>query len=972
MRTGVLLRLVAAMMWTCLTAGSAAAFSPPMVPLYGAVTYAADCTPTDKAYTDDMLELARIAVNSNYFEQCVTTAMTDDWIVNSLGSLCSDTLEQNVNGPYLACSGDPAEFEPLAVQIATALSWARSPNDVYIECTTGTGFASTVLQQVGSGVEQVRWGRALPCIESTSGLIEACRVEEVTTWPYGLVCKELLYGPAILTHELTHNHNYRHPDGINNWCPGLDPTTVPNIVGDCVGEVLIQSVGINVWAGGSPCVTALSNCGVGYLMVKTSSSSESCSCVKDPGQPALPEPVQDLEVVDARAVLQSDTSVLVTAYLRRNGNWTFGGFGFTATIGQETDGVQFPYTGLPIGSTTKREVLVSGGPFFAGDTVVVEGFIMGGISELDYSNNVFTVEILGPDAGIDIDVPDRILPEDVNPLVYSWTLSNYSNFNIQAVYHLTELLHNGNIVDVVTFATGILFSLTNQFGVNDDLNWGIVLPTWSCDEIGNTPGQVFHSITLPGGIDSNPANDSDTEEFVITRNEAPVITWSPGLSGPYLFKATSLSDVFTIPLSVTITDPEAFPTDGDWSLLGEVPHVTIQETSSSTAVVSVSAKTLAMAWGCNYSAATRTLNFNVEVKAKDCVTSASEVIPIEVTIEWHGSFAAGLPGLNACLDDTPLGFPPNYKVFLDNSKDPVSVLNTICPWVYPSPLNDEPCLGLIDLQALPPVGDPARQPMLDQLAVINGAIGPSEWFEAEQLLVPTELTRMATQDYKQGMMTGHLLAQAALIKDQHRWNRVKFRPGQSASGTIGDGWSVSNASRVYFKQEVGFLPVITNVTVPATYERVPGLLPMLGGGVSTSNGSVYLKYDGDPTTDTWAMFGIKADGTTLNITTSFSATRGEITGRVSRVFWGVVVARIAHGSAAEGGGASLMMTGAASEESIFGVALATPGLLSEVDSELSCAGSCGFKAPAGCYCDELCMSNGDCCPDACAACGACE
>ena len=27
-------------------------------------------------------------------------------------------------------------------------------------------------------------------------------------------------------------------------------------------------------------------------------------------------------------------------------------------------------------------------------------------------------------------------------------------------------------------------------------------------------------------------------------------------------------------------------------------------------------------------------------------------------------------------------------------------------------------------------------------------------------------------------------------------------------------------------------------------------------------------------------------------------------------------------------------------------------------------GSCGDRAPAGCYCDERCVEEGDCCPDA--------
>ena len=37
----------------------------------------------------------------------------------------------------------------------------------------------------------------------------------------------------------------------------------------------------------------------------------------------------------------------------------------------------------------------------------------------------------------------------------------------------------------------------------------------------------------------------------------------------------------------------------------------------------------------------------------------------------------------------------------------------------------------------------------------------------------------------------------------------------------------------------------------------------------------------------------------------------------------------------------------------------------------SCVGNCGLPAPGGCYCDMDCSMYGDCCADACSACGAC-
>lgn len=37
-----------------------------------------------------------------------------------------------------------------------------------------------------------------------------------------------------------------------------------------------------------------------------------------------------------------------------------------------------------------------------------------------------------------------------------------------------------------------------------------------------------------------------------------------------------------------------------------------------------------------------------------------------------------------------------------------------------------------------------------------------------------------------------------------------------------------------------------------------------------------------------------------------------------------------------------------------------------------CAGFCGKLAPGGCWCDDLCATLGNCCPDNCGVCGFCE
>ncbi len=47
--------------------------------------------------------------------------------------------------------------------------------------------------------------------------------------------------------------------------------------------------------------------------------------------------------------------------------------------------------------------------------------------------------------------------------------------------------------------------------------------------------------------------------------------------------------------------------------------------------------------------------------------------------------------------------------------------------------------------------------------------------------------------------------------------------------------------------------------------------------------------------------------------------------------------------------------------------------VSSCPADCGCAapGACGAQAPAGCWCDAICVTSGDCCPDACSECGHC-
>ena len=57
----------------------------------------------------------------------------------------------------------------------------------------------------------------------------------------------------------------------------------------------------------------------------------------------------------------------------------------------------------------------------------------------------------------------------------------------------------------------------------------------------------------------------------------------------------------------------------------------------------------------------------------------------------------------------------------------------------------------------------------------------------------------------------------------------------------------------------------------------------------------------------------------------------------------------------------------------WGISLGLPaneGFLFAVGGGGSCSGLCGGSA-GSCFCDASCVTYGDCCPDACSACGVC-
>ncbi len=238
--------------------------------LLGTTSSADDCSPEHQAFNDKIMMFGRIAVSTKAFEECVREKVTD---------------------LYRKCNGDPFYDASLEVQIQKVIDIARSPNNVHIKCSGGSGNASTGIGDYGmTGDETFWWGGWFSSVYNQLGrpVCDLDGGERPNThncrwaaypWPYSQAA-------GIAWHEVMHQQGYGH--GANEQATAIvncgyegDATwhfqrnTMPYIIGSCVSDIISQS--------GSNC--NLESCrGSNQLQMVTHHNGTSCECVNDPGK----------------------------------------------------------------------------------------------------------------------------------------------------------------------------------------------------------------------------------------------------------------------------------------------------------------------------------------------------------------------------------------------------------------------------------------------------------------------------------------------------------------------------------------------------------------------------------------------------------------------------------------------------------------------------------------------------------------
>jgi hypothetical protein len=254
-----------------LGAGARAEVATVTQPLLGPVEQADDCTPELQRFNEDIMVYGRTTASTRAFEQCV---------------------DREVRARYRKCTGDPYHGSPVATQIAQVIAASRSPAAVQINCSGGSGNASTGLGWYGNPGEGFAWGGWFGSVHRQIGRPlcgpgqnpddHNCRFAAMP-WPYSQAA-------GIVWHEVMHTQGYTH--GANDQANAkvacgyandaswhFQQNTMPYVLGSCVSEVIVRSA--------TRCGDVQACPGSNQLRLLDSYDGDTCSCVNDPGKKGL-------------------------------------------------------------------------------------------------------------------------------------------------------------------------------------------------------------------------------------------------------------------------------------------------------------------------------------------------------------------------------------------------------------------------------------------------------------------------------------------------------------------------------------------------------------------------------------------------------------------------------------------------------------------------------------------------------------
>jgi FG-GAP-like repeat len=237
----------------------------PKILKFSEPVFASDCTPEQQTFNRTVIAYGRTVVASKGFE---------------------DLLRRRMREAYGKCTGDPFYDSNLEAQINQVLAVCRAPKTIKINCTGGSGNASTGIGGYDlNKTPEIWWGGWFQGVSQ-------CAIQNNCTWapfpwPYSQAA-------GIIWHELMHQYGYGHgannPDENNiaktncgipasNTTWHFQANTVPYIVGNCVSEMIDES---------QRAYGDIRNCpSPNQIKLVDRVGGTTCSCVNDPGKKGL-------------------------------------------------------------------------------------------------------------------------------------------------------------------------------------------------------------------------------------------------------------------------------------------------------------------------------------------------------------------------------------------------------------------------------------------------------------------------------------------------------------------------------------------------------------------------------------------------------------------------------------------------------------------------------------------------------------
>ena len=228
--------------------------------------FADDCTTEQQTFNRTVIAYGRTVVASKAFE---------------------DLLRRRMRERYGKCTGDSYYDSDIETQINQVLAACRATKSIKINCTGGSGNASTGVNPYDlNTVPELWWGGWLQGIAQCAAQ-NNCTWPEPFPWPYSQA-SEIIWHEIMHQYGYVHGANYPHENDLarrncaipaSNTSWHFQQNTIPYIVGNCVREIIDESQRV---------CGDIRNCpSPNQIKLVDRVGGNTCSCVNDPGKKGL-------------------------------------------------------------------------------------------------------------------------------------------------------------------------------------------------------------------------------------------------------------------------------------------------------------------------------------------------------------------------------------------------------------------------------------------------------------------------------------------------------------------------------------------------------------------------------------------------------------------------------------------------------------------------------------------------------------